>query len=221
MAPTYKLIYWPISGIAEPIRYLLSYGGIDFEDFRFVQKKWPEIKPDMPFGQVPVLEIDGKAAYQSIAICRYLAKKVKLCGSNDWEDMEIDAVVDTIDDFRKKVSLYWYETNSYFKNKLKGPLLAETIPYFLGHLEEIAKTNKGYLVAGRLSWADFYFVGILEYLKIVFEKAFIEGYPNLQKLENNVLNLPAIKEWNAKRPATENLLYPYSGETEEEFQKKC
>lgn len=54
----------------------------------------------MPFGQVPVLEIDGKKVHQSIAICRYLAKQVKLAGDNDWENLEIDAIVDTVNDLR-------------------------------------------------------------------------------------------------------------------------
>lgn len=54
----------------------------------------------MPFGQTPILTVDGKIANQSVAIARYAAKKVKLVGSNDWEDLEIDAIVDTINDFR-------------------------------------------------------------------------------------------------------------------------
>lgn len=54
----------------------------------------------MPFGQTPVLEENGKLAHQSVAIARYIAKKVKLVGNNDWEDLEIDAIVDTINDFR-------------------------------------------------------------------------------------------------------------------------
>lgn len=55
---------------------------------------------DMPFGQVPILEVDGKVAHQSIAIARYLAKQVKLNGKDDWEDLVIDSVVDTVNDLR-------------------------------------------------------------------------------------------------------------------------
>lgn len=54
----------------------------------------------MPLGQVPVLEIDGKAYYQSKAILRLLARKNNLYGSNDEEAFLVDATVDTIDDVR-------------------------------------------------------------------------------------------------------------------------
>lgn len=54
----------------------------------------------MPMGQVPILEIDGKIYNQSRAIGRYLAKKYNLYGSDEFEAMEIDAAVDSIDDFR-------------------------------------------------------------------------------------------------------------------------
>lgn len=54
----------------------------------------------MPFGQVPVLEVDGKKINQSTAICRWLAKQHGLAGKNDWEALEIDAAVDTIHDIR-------------------------------------------------------------------------------------------------------------------------
>lgn len=55
----------------------------------------------MPMGQVPVLEIDGKQYHQSRAIGRFLAKKGNLYGSDDFEAMEIDATVDSIEDIRQ------------------------------------------------------------------------------------------------------------------------
>lgn len=54
----------------------------------------------MPFGKVPVLEIDGKALNQSVAITRYLSKKAGLAGSDDWESLLIDIAVDNICDLR-------------------------------------------------------------------------------------------------------------------------
>ena len=54
-----------------------------------------------PFGLLPLLEHNGKQVNQSKAIARYLAKKVKLVGDDDWENLEIDAIVDTLDDLRQ------------------------------------------------------------------------------------------------------------------------
>lgn len=55
----------------------------------------------MPTGTVPVLEIDGKKYGQSISICRFLGKKVGLGGSTDFENFEIDNVVDIVTDLRE------------------------------------------------------------------------------------------------------------------------
>lgn len=51
-------------------------------------------------GQLPLLEVDGQVLHQSIAIARYVAKRVGLAGANDWESLQIDIAVDTINDFR-------------------------------------------------------------------------------------------------------------------------
>lgn len=76
--------------------------------------------PATPFGQMPVLEVDGKKINQSTAICRYLAKQHGLVGANDWEDLEIDATVDTIHDLRtskSRVSLIFlrFQTTDDFR----------------------------------------------------------------------------------------------------------
>lgn len=43
--PQYKLTYFPVKALGEPIRFLLSYGGVDFVDDRFERENWPNLKP--------------------------------------------------------------------------------------------------------------------------------------------------------------------------------
>ncbi|KAK2584871.1 hypothetical protein KPH14_002468 [Odynerus spinipes] len=166
------------------------------------REDWPKIKPTTPFGQVPMLEIDGKRIAQSVAICRFLAKKCNLVGKDDLEALEIDATVDTIHDVRAKLAAYHYEENAETKAaKLK--VANEVVPFVLERLDTQVKNNGGYFVAGALSWADLTFVALLDYLNFMYKSDLIEKYDNLKALKQKVLDIPAIKDWVAKRPESE------------------
>ncbi|CAH1407481.1 unnamed protein product [Nezara viridula] len=201
--PSYKLTYFPVAALGEPIRFLLSYLGEDFEDYRFNSEDWPTIKPNMPFGKVPVLEVDGKKVHQSTAISRYLGKLAKLAGKNDWEALQIDVAVDTLHDMRQAIANYWYDDNEETKAKKLGPLKSEILPFYLSKFDELAKENNGYLANGELSWGDLYFVAISEYLIKMIGFDFYDKYENLKQLRENVLSLPKIQEWIKKRPKTD------------------
>ncbi|XP_011265518.2 glutathione S-transferase [Camponotus floridanus] len=201
--PSYKLTYFPIQALAEPIRFLFSYGGTEFIDYRFDRADWPKIKPTMPFGQVPVVEVDGKKIAQSVAISRYLAKQYGLAGKDDWESLEIDSTVDTIHDLRANIAAYHYEDNKTAKEeKLKRA--KEIVPYYLERLDAQVQKNGGYFVGGALSWADFTFVGLLDYLNFMMRENIIEKYDNLKQLKQKVEKIPSIKSWIEKRPSDIN-----------------
>lgn len=70
-----KLTYFDFhGGRAEPVRLALHLGGVAFEDQRFTFPQFGEIRKQTPFGQVPVLSVDGKLISQSDAILRYAGK---------------------------------------------------------------------------------------------------------------------------------------------------
>jgi len=73
--PTYKLYYFDGKGSAETIRFIFAQAGVQYEDVRFNETTWPEFKPKMPYGAVPVLEVDGKMVAGSGSIARYLAEE--------------------------------------------------------------------------------------------------------------------------------------------------
>ena len=58
----------------------------------------PSLKPSLPFGQLPVLEVDGNTICQSMAIARYLASECGLAGSSSLVKAQVDEVVDVIND---------------------------------------------------------------------------------------------------------------------------
>ena len=73
------LTYFPMPARAEGIKLALDLAGIPFT-FKSVQN-WPEEKAEglksglLPFGQVPLLQIDGMNIVQSMAILNYISRK--------------------------------------------------------------------------------------------------------------------------------------------------
>ncbi|XP_076672971.1 glutathione S-transferase S4 [Andrena cerasifolii] len=199
----YKLIYFNVMGLGEPIRYLLSYGGVQFEDVRLDHgsSEWTKLKPTTPFGQMPVLEIDGKPYSQTLPICRYLAKQFNLLGNTDLDTLQIDAIANALHDFRKQaVSYYYREPDPVLKAKKREEVFTSVIPYYLGKLEELAKNNGGYLHGGQLNYADLFFVAISDSLSTAYESDITNDKPHLKALKEKVLAIPSIKAWVEKRP---------------------
>ena len=84
MAPQIVLRYFSVRGRAEVARWILSYAGQEYVDERIEagpHSQWKELKGKTPFGQLPILEVDGKVLAQSRAIARYLAHMYDLAGT--------------------------------------------------------------------------------------------------------------------------------------------
>uniref|UniRef100_A0A1D1ZBH7 glutathione transferase n=1 Tax=Anthurium amnicola TaxID=1678845 RepID=A0A1D1ZBH7_9ARAE len=201
MAPQYKLHYFDVTALGEPARYILAYGKADWEDIRYSHEQWEKVKSTMPFGQMPVLILDGKQYAQSGAIARYLAKQYGLAGKDDLEALQIDMVVDLTTDFRTKIGGWFYDPVPESKALKEGPLFKEQMPFYLNKFEEMVKANGGYLVNGKLSLADIFFVAPLNYYKAIAGKDFLVGYPGLQELVKKVESQPNIASYIAKRPS--------------------
>ncbi|MCH1932657.1 glutathione S-transferase family protein, partial [Shewanella sp. A25] len=88
------------------------------------------------------------------AICRYIARKNGLCGSTEEEDLDIDITVDTLEDMRKKIIVHYYQPDSEQRNKELKKAAEEAAPFFLKIFEKQLEENNGYLVGGKLTWAD-------------------------------------------------------------------
>ena len=70
-----KYIYFDLRVKGEPARLLLAHGGVKYTDERIElgwndPKPWTELKPTMPWGQLPMLQWNGESICQSMAICR-------------------------------------------------------------------------------------------------------------------------------------------------------
>lgn len=55
----------------------------------------------------------------------------------------------------------------------------------------------------QLTWADFYFAGIIDYLNYLAKQDLTVDHPNLRQVVDNVINLDGVQNWINQRPATE------------------
>merc|ERR1712209_76390 len=103
--PMVKLTYFDLEGRGELIRLLLHAGNIDFEDLRFGFGEWAKHKPNTPFGSVPVLHWDGEEMAQTMAIVRFVARKVGMAGKTDMEFFKADMVACHFEEMAKTMAI--------------------------------------------------------------------------------------------------------------------
>ena len=112
-----KLTYFNVRGLAETSRILLAIGGEEYEDFRYpldiidmsthemTKVEFDKDKADGKLlgslNKVPFLEVDGVIIPQSKTIERFLANRFNMMGSNDLEYAQIDAICESVRDFKE------------------------------------------------------------------------------------------------------------------------
>ena len=136
--PTATLAYWAIRGLAQPIRLLLEYCEIPYEDRRFEQGPppdfdkscWFDVKEtvlgDYPFANLPFF-IDGDLVVtQSNAIVRHIARKKSLLGSTADAAARVDIMLEEGMDLRNRtVGQAYRPPNNDYEAAL--PLMEEAL----------------------------------------------------------------------------------------------
>ena len=95
--PQYRLGYMPMRNRCEVARLLLEEARCPYEFQVIGFQRWPELKPTLPFGKVPVLyDFDGAGhdLAQETAITRHLARRLGLDGQTDTEKALVDMLYD-------------------------------------------------------------------------------------------------------------------------------
>jgi len=118
--PKVKLHYFDLYARAEPIRLLLTHAKVSFEDVRYSFEDAEKLKQTgiLEFGQMPVLEIDGKFYAQSISIMRYLGVQHGYYSNDSIEGWKIDSIIDGLLDLQQKYWKAYFESDAEKKKEL-------------------------------------------------------------------------------------------------------
>nr|QUF59420.1 glutathione S-transferase GSTS14 [Brachionus angularis] len=202
--PLYKLTYFDITGRAELIRMIFAVGNLNFEDHRIKTEQWPELKKQMPLGQVPVLEIaESPILVQTLAIARYVAKDVGIAGRNSLEMAKVDAVLDTakelFDEFVKKIVPETRNPTDQ-REKVFQDFLENIVPNSFKRIETLITLygSEDYCVGDQLTVADLYIHDIVTNL-IKLNPFVLANYPLLKKNRTKVETNDNLKSYLQRR----------------------
>jgi len=194
MASKPILTYFNGRGRAEPARLILAEAGVEYEDIRVSSPAELKASGKLPFGQLPLLEINGVVFSQSMTIARYLAKKHGLYGHNDEEAAIADMVVDGFGDLMGA-------KNKAQTDEDKQKFASQTLPTWLGFFENILKHHGGEYFAGVFTYADLIALEVFGHAIQNHADAW-NAHPLLAAHHQRISSRPKVAAWIAKRPQT-------------------
>lgn len=196
MAPT--LGYWDIRGLGAPIRHLLAYAGVEYEDKRYADPDaWfqkDKFALGLDFPNLPYY-IDGDVKLsQTQAILRYIARKNNLDGSNEQEKIAISLVEQQIADLNQAIVKICYDPNceklkeEYLKNL---PTALKSLSTYLG--------DRPFFAGSNISYVDFWAYEYLKKISILVPGG-LDEFANLTKFLGRIESLPQMSAYfkNAK-----------------------
>ena len=199
----YKLTYFdaPVSR-GEECRLALHLAGLEFEDDRLVSGTWPQLKPETPFGSLPVLTVEGKGRLaQSNAILRYIGSEHGMHPSDPWEAARHDAILAVCEELRGKFAHSLATKDADEKKRLREELSATYLPMWAKSVEQ--QIGEGPFLAGnKISVADlklfivanWFMKGTLDHVPTnVFA-----DYPKLNRLVGAVKSHADVQGWYAR-----------------------
>jgi len=214
--PILKLYYFDIKGKGESIRLICAYSGLKLVDHRFSNRdEFLAIKDSsrLPFGQVPMLEIDGKQVMiQSNAIMRYLGKLSGLYPMTDHVlAQRVDAAMDQANDVFMGSTVLTYglryaiELSPEAKEKSYAHFNQTVLPNHLKKVERLFEASTTGWIAGteKPSPADFVWYCSLTNMaskKEISDKSkSLAEFPKLKAFMQKFESLDEIKQYYKER----------------------
>lgn len=193
-----KLSYFDFNGgRGEDCRLALHIGGVAFTDDRVKGAEWGGLKGGTPWGNLPVLTVDGRAIGQSNAILAWIGRTTDQHPTDPWEAARHEAVMSACEELRHHLEPSLSEKDPDRKKAMREEAAAGPLQDYGRRFErEIAGP---FLAGDKLHVADLkLFVickwlrgGVLDHIPATVWDAF----PKLVGLHEAALAHPGVKSW--------------------------
>jgi len=210
-----KLTYFDTEGAAEKVRLALVMTGTQFEDVRINFGEFQALKPGLPHGTVPIMEVDGKLMTQSGAMLRWAGATLgggKLYPADKQSDIE--DIIGIHEDLARawmpsmfvgmRPAALGYEFAGDDEKKAKVQSMREKfakteLPKYLGFYTEILKKTGAFFCGSEVTIADlailpqvrYFRKGVADYV----DPTVVDKFPAVTAWVDRMLAVPEIAKW--------------------------
>lgn len=197
------LAYWDIRGLAECLRYLLAYAGVEYEDKRYgfgkgpnwTRVSWLKEKKNLnlEFPNLPYY-LDGDVRLtQSLAILRHLGRKYRLLPTVNEEHLQrrIDILEMEAYDLILAIAVLC-NLPDYDDDKRRQFVLEKDDK--MCQFEAFLR-NVPFVAGEKVTYVDFLVCETLDVMRLLRPSFFNRNYPALVEYLQRVLNLPGVHEY--------------------------
>jgi prostaglandin-H2 D-isomerase / glutathione transferase len=180
----------------------LHLAGVDFEDVRVQASDWPAMKPSMPFGAMPVLEIPGKPPLaHSNAILVFIGREHGLHPLEAFEAARHEALMCAVEELRHTITPTLRISDPEQKRQAREALAANELKVWGSQFER--QLGDGPFVGGaKLQVADLKLYMIVRWLTSGtldhVLATVLDHCPKLLRLSRAVGEHAGVKDWQAK-----------------------
>ena len=196
---------------AEVARITLFIADIKFDDFRINSEEFSYLQENgklkdgtlIPFGQLPVLVINGQSIAQTGGIARICGKLSGMYPEDIIEAGEVDQIIDTVTDINELLNPSMRGNDPIKKGAMRVELTNHDLPKYFGYLEYILNAkNSHWFVGDKMSIADIAVWGLLGWIASGvlddIPPEILNPFERLKKLYQEVSKTPRVREWKIK-----------------------
>ena len=198
-----ELIYFKMRALAEAPRLLFHYTNTEYDDLMswdYYDKEWSQVKPNIPFKQLPMLVVDKKHEIcQSIAIMTFTEY---LAGINITDPI-LNAKANAIMHSAQELFMPLNPTVNFAKGEKFKKKRDDMIPFLLSRFEDLEKAikdnDKTFFIYDEPRACDFATFHHLDLSKML-DPSIIKKFPRLEKFLDDMMSIPSVKSYLESRP---------------------
>ena len=188
---------------AETSRLALHLGGVPFEDLRPTGPEFRALKASgaLPYGQLPVLEVDGHVVAQTAAIARFCGKLGGFYPTSEVDAARVDEMIATVEQTTALLNPTMRLGDPARTQAAREALVEDALPRWLQMMEARLETFEGgdWAVGGAMTIADlaiwrmvgWFSEGKLDHIPTDL----VDRFPRLLGIYRRVRADPRVEAW--------------------------